>query len=60
MYSEMSRAEELLSSAVVVLNVGLRHFYDALREQHVKVIQLEWSPPHDVEQELKDILDKLL
>ena len=43
-----------------VLNVGLRLFAEELRRQGVEVIEVDWSPPPEIEEDLKDILDKLL
>ena len=43
-----------------VLNVGLRLFAEELRRQGVEVIEVDWSPSPEIEEDLKDILDKLL
>jgi hypothetical protein len=43
-----------------VLNVGLRLFAEELRRQGVEVVEVDWSPPPEIEEDLKDILDKLL
>lgn len=43
-----------------VLNVGLKLFAEGLRRQGVEVVEVDWSPPPEIEEDLKDILDKLL
>ena len=43
-----------------VLNVGLRLFAEELRRQGVEVVEVDWSPHPEIEEDLKDILDKLL
>ena len=43
-----------------VLNVGLRLFAEELRRQGVEVVEVDWSPPPEIGEDLKDILDKLL
>ncbi len=43
-----------------VLNIGLRIFAEELRRQGVDVVEVEWTPPLEIEEDLKDILDKLL
>jgi hypothetical protein len=43
-----------------VLNIGLSLFAEELRRQGVEVVEVDWSPPQEIEEDLKDILDKLL
>ncbi|MCE4613285.1 MAG: hypothetical protein F7C07_05580 [Desulfurococcales archaeon] len=43
-----------------VINIGLRHFYEALREQGIMVANVNWSPPPKLEKDIEEILDKLL
>jgi uncharacterized UPF0146 family protein len=43
-----------------VLNIGLSLFAEELRRQGVDVVEVDWSPPPEIEEDLKDILDKLL
>ena len=43
-----------------VLNIGLSLFAEELRRQGVEVVEVDWSPPLEIEEDLKDILDKLL
>jgi|FaiFalDrversion3_1042247.scaffolds.fasta_scaffold22676_2 uncharacterized UPF0146 family protein len=43
-----------------VLNIGLSLFAEELRRHGVDVVEVDWSPPQEIEEDLKDILDKLL
>jgi len=40
--------------------VGIQDFGSALEEQGIQVIYVEWSPPAGGDQEMIDLLDKLL
>lgn len=51
---------ELLSSPLVAINVGVRDFGQALEQQGVAVIYVDWSPPAGGDQEMIDLLDQLL
>ncbi len=52
--------EDLLKEEIKVVNIGLREFFDSLVEQRVEAVHVEWRPPAQGDQELMDILDKLL
>ena len=56
----MEPDERILKEKPVVANIGLRHFYESLNLQGVRVVHVEWRPSPKLEKELKDILDKLL
>lgn len=56
----MDDKEKLLDQPPVVINIGLRSFADSLEEQEVEVIQVDWQPPAGGDQEMIDLLDKLL
>jgi uncharacterized UPF0146 family protein len=43
-----------------VLNIGLSLFAEELRRQGIDVVEVDWSPPPEIEEDLKDILNKLL
>lgn len=51
---------KLLNEPVVVINLGLKKFADSLEAQGIEVIQVDWVPPAGGDQELIDLLDKLL
>lgn len=48
-----------LPETLVVVNVGLQDFADALDDQGVRVARVEWSPPHEVRPDLSRLLDRL-
>jgi len=50
----------LLDSELNVVNVGLEIFYNALKLQDIRVIDVSWSPPTKLDKETEDILDKIL
>ncbi|MCL4459434.1 MAG: hypothetical protein M1136_00230 [Chloroflexi bacterium] len=56
----MSTKEDLLTAQVVVINIGLREFAEALMMQDVPVVQVEWRPPAQGQEQLIQLLDKLL
>jgi hypothetical protein len=51
---------ELLEVPLVVVNIGLSKFSDALERQQIDVVQVDWVPPAGGDQELMDLLDQLL
>jgi hypothetical protein len=55
-----SKAEELLSSELKVVNVGLDIFYQSLLQQGVNAVQVSIPPSPKLEKRLSDALDKIL
>lgn len=53
-------ARKLLDSELKVINLGLDIFYNALAEQQVKAIDVDWKPAPKLDKESEDILDKIL
>lgn len=51
---------KLLAGPLVVINLGLKRFAEKLEDQDVEVLQVDWIPPAGGDQELIDLLDKLL
>lgn len=51
---------DLLKAGPIAINVGLRQFAESLQEQNTQVIHVDWSPPPPVDDEMAEILDKLL
>lgn len=49
----------LLTSPVKVINVGLEGFARELASQDVAVVQVQWSPPAGGNPKLADLLSKL-
>jgi hypothetical protein len=50
----------LLDSELNVVNIGLDIFYNALKLQNIKVLDLNWIPPPKLDKETEDLLDKIL
>lgn len=45
---------------IKVINIGLTSFYEALKVQNVKSVQLAWRPPVKQSAEIESLLDDLL
>jgi hypothetical protein len=58
--AKTSKGAELLSSELVVLNLGLDIFRQALQDQKVKCAQVDLTQAPKLEKKLADALDKLL
>ena len=54
------KVEELLREQLVIINVGLRGFAESLEQQDVEVVQVDWIPPAGGDQEMIDLLEKLI
>jgi hypothetical protein len=50
----------LFDSELNVVNIGLEIFYNSLKLQNVKVIDVNWNPPPKLDKETEDLLDKIL
>ncbi|MEE9436444.1 MAG: hypothetical protein V3V37_07135 [Candidatus Adiutricales bacterium] len=51
---------ELLDQGPIAINIGVSDFAESLVTQGVEVIQVNWSPPADGDQEMIELLDRLL
>ncbi|MGH9878573.1 MAG: fdrA domain protein [Nitrososphaerales archaeon] len=60
MKEKTTDAARMLGSELNVLNVGLEIFYNALKLQDIKVLDVNWNPPPKLEKETQDLLDKML
>jgi hypothetical protein len=58
--AKKSGAQDLLASDLVVLNLGLDIFRQALESQKVKCVQVDLTQAPKLEKKLADALDKLL
>ncbi len=56
----MVQPRKLFNTELKVVNVGLRIFYDDLKKQGVKTVQVNYQPPPKLEKELADKLAELL
>jgi hypothetical protein len=54
------KIDEILRESPVVINLGLKQFADNLELQEVEVVQVDWVPPAGGDQEMIDLLQKLL
>jgi FdrA protein len=51
---------ELLTEPIVVINLGLKKFAENLEAQDVEVVHVDWTPPAGGDQELIDLLHRLI
>ena len=56
----MVKGNRLLESELVVLNIGLDIFRQALEEQKVRCVQVDLTQAPKLERKLADALDRLL
>jgi len=54
------KIEELLQEQLVVINIGLRGCKESFEQQDVEVVQVDWIPPAGGDQEMIDLLEKLM
>jgi len=52
--------EELLVRPLTAINLGLVSFGEALEDQGIEVVYVDWAPPAGGDQEMIDLLDALL
>lgn len=50
----------ILENPIIAINLGLEQFAQSLEDQDVKVIHVDWSPPAGGDNEMIDLLEKLL
>lgn len=58
--AKKTTAQNLLGSELVVLNLGLDIFRQALESQNVKCVQVDLTQAPKLEKKLADALDRLL
>ena len=58
--TEENSGRKLFNSELKVINLGLDIFFNALQLQNIKGVDVNWRPPPELDQEFKDILDKIL
>jgi hypothetical protein len=51
---------ELFQDTLVAINVGIQDFGNALEQQGIQVVYIDWSPPAGGDQEMIDLLDELM
>ena len=52
--------DQLLSSPVRAINVGVEDFAESLEAQGTEVVHVSWSPPAGGDQEIIAILNQIL
>jgi FdrA protein len=50
----------LLRDGPKAVNIGIQEFAQTLRSQQVEVVQVTWAPPAGGDQEMMDLLERLL
>jgi hypothetical protein len=50
----------LLTEPIIAINLGLKQFAASLEDQDVEVVRVDWTPPAGGDQELIDLLDRLI
>ncbi len=52
--------KSILDQPIIAINLGLKQFAASLEDQDIKVVHINWSPPADGDEEMINLLDKLL
>ncbi|MEC9272287.1 MAG: hypothetical protein VYB63_05140 [Chloroflexota bacterium] len=52
--------DQLLSSPIQAINVGVEDFAENLESQEVEVVHVSWTPPAGGDPEIIAILDQIL
>ncbi|MHA2224049.1 MAG: fdrA domain protein [Candidatus Hodarchaeales archaeon] len=55
-----NKLDKMLSEDPKVINIGLRSFFESCQTQGIKVVHIHWEPPAQGDNDLLDLLDKLL
>jgi len=55
-----NKQRKLLDSELTVLNIGMNIFYDALKVQNIRVIQVDWKPGPVLDKLSEEILSKIM
>jgi hypothetical protein len=54
-----NRVDTLLAEGPRVANVGVADFADSLAAQDVPVVQVDWLPPPELDDDLAELLEEL-
>ena len=55
-----STSKPFFGKELVVVNIGIRPFYDDLKKQNIKATHVDWEPPAGGDEEIVALLDKIL
>ncbi len=58
--SSLKVSHHFFGRELVVINVGIKIFYEDLKRQNVKVIHVDWKPPAGGDEEIIELLDRIL
>lgn len=58
--SSLKAKNDFFGKELVVINVGIKVFYEDLRKQNIKVIHVDWKPPAGGDEEIIALLDRIL
>lgn len=52
----MNEVSSLFGDELVCVNLGLKVFYEAMQDQHLKSVHVDWKPPAGGDPRLMEIL----
>ena len=55
-----NKVDDLLQKGPMPINIGVQDFAESLRSQGVEVVHFHWTPPAGGDENLIELLDKLL
>lgn len=55
----MNELAALLERGPDVVNIGIRDFAESLEAQEVPVVQVEWTPPPELDDDVAKLLEAL-
>ena len=55
----MKKMQELFTSPLQVVNIGLMSFYESVKTQKITCIHVDWKPPAGGDEKLLSILSRL-
>jgi hypothetical protein len=56
----LTARQPFFGKELVVVNIGIRPFYDDLKKQKIKAAHVDWEPPAGGDEEIVALLDKIL
>lgn len=60
MMGSSNNDEPLSPKELKVINVGVELFAEELRKQGVKVVQVDFKPPRKLDEDIEEILSKII
>lgn len=51
---------DILQKEIKVINIGIKEFMQALEEQKVPVVHVDWRPPTEDDEDIEKLLDSLI